>query len=189
MSFLSGLKAAERDRMKGYICFALAILSVAIGLTFSGCKTVTAAPTPGVTQFYSQAALVINDFSGVLVQAQQIVTTVHAEGLMNDADYKNAQTTFRAVAQQGENVVALLKVGGDQAVITSQINALIAQVGNMPSAFGIKNPQSAQQFTALTLAMQNILRASLTLVGPSTSTRAAADIPVGMPVFDYVATR
>lgn len=158
----------------------------------TGCKTVTAAPAPGVTQFYSQAALVLNDFSGVLAQAQQIVTTVHAEGLMSDVDYKNAQTVFRSIAQQGENVVALLKVGGDQATITAQINALITQVGVMPLAFGIKNPQSQQQFTLLVGAMQNILRASLTLVGPSSSTRAAADavdIPVDMPVFDYVATR
>lgn len=158
MSFLSGLKMKRAVGVLTLIMLAGCLV---------GCKPVTAAPTPGVTQFYSQAALVINDFSGVLVQAQQIVTTVHAEGLMNDADYKNAQTTFRAVAQQGENVVALLKVGGDQAAITAQINALITQVGVMPSAFGIKNPQSQQQFTVLTLAMQNILRASLTLVGPS----------------------
>lgn len=145
---------------------SLVALSLMLG-TGIGCKTITAAPTPGVTQFYSQAALVLNDFSGILVQAQQIVTTVHAEGAMSDADYASAQTVFRSVAQQGENVVALLKVGGDQATITAQINALIAQVGAMPSAFGIKNPQSQQQFTVLTLAMQNILRASLTLVGPS----------------------
>lgn len=144
----------------------LFLLGLSLGWTL-GCKPVTAAPTPGVTQFYSQAALVLNDFSGVLVQAQQIVTTVHAEGAMNDADYASAQTVFRSTAQQGENVVALLRVGGDQATVTAQINALIAQVGVMPSAFGIKNPQSAQQFTALTLAMQNILKASLTLVGPS----------------------
>lgn len=166
MDLNSELKEIERDRMKAYICFAFALV-IGFGVIFSGCKTVTAAPTPGVTQFYSQAALVLNDFSGVLAQAQQIVTTVHAEGLMSDADYKNAQTVFRSTAQQGENVVALLKVGGSQSAVTAQINALISQVGTMPTAFGIKNPQSQQQFSALTLAMQNILKASLTLVGPS----------------------
>ena len=169
MSFLSGLK------MKRAVGVLTLIMLVGC---LVGCKPVTAAPTPGVTQFYSQAALVINDFSGVLVQAQQIVTTVHAEGLMSDADYKNAQTVFRSVAQQGENVVALLKVGGDQATITAQINALITQVGVMPSAFGIKNPQSQQQFTALVLSMQNVLRASLTLVGSSSSTGAVIPVPI-----------
>lgn len=164
--------------MKQIKRFTLAVaLSLMLGSGI-GCKTITAAPTPGVTQFYSQAALVLNDFSGVLVQAQQIVTTVHAEGLMSDADYKNAQTTFRAVAQQGENVVALLKVGGSQSAVTAQINALIAQVGTMPSAFGIKNPQSQQQFTVLTLAMQNVLRASLTLIGSSSALPAVVPIPI-----------
>lgn len=157
---------------------SLVALSLMLGSGI-GCKTITAAPTPGVTQFYSQAALVLNDFSGILVQAQQIVTTVHTEGLMSDADYKNAQTVFRSVAQQGENVVALLKVGGDQATVTAQINALITQVGVMPSAFGIKNPQSQQQFSALVLSMQNVLRASLTLVGTSSSIGAVIPVPVG----------
>lgn len=138
-----------------------------------GCKTITAAPTPGVTQFYSQAALVLNDFSGILVQAQQIVTTVHSEGAMSDTDYASAQTVFRSIGQQGENVVALLKVGGDSTQVTAQINAMIAQVGTMPAAFAIKNAQSQQQFSALVLSMQNVLRASLTLVGTPSSAPAA----------------
>ena len=153
-----------------------------------GCKTITATPTPGVTQFYSQAALVLNDFSGILVQAQQIVTTVHAEGAMSDADYASAQTVFRSIGQQGENVVALLKVGGSQSAVTAQINALISQVGTMPTAFGIKNPTSQQQFSALVLSMQNVLRASLTLVGSSSSTGAVIPVPIGQAVFDHTGT-
>lgn len=150
-------------RMKlNKLAIALALCLPIVGV--SGCKQITASPTPGVTQFYSQAALVLNDFSGVLVQAQQLYTTAHSLKLVSDADYVAGQKAFVSIATNGDTIQTLLKSGADQATVTAQINALITQVGNMPAAFAIKNPQSQAEFTALVTSMQNILNASLTLV-------------------------
>lgn len=140
------------------------VFTLALLIPISGCKLVTAAPTPGVAQFYSQSALVLNDFSGVLQQAQQIFTTAHAIGTVNDADYRNGQRVIAQIAQEGDSVTALVKAGGDQATIRTQIAALITQVGNMPSAFGIKNPATQAEFTALSTAMQNILQSVSILI-------------------------
>jgi hypothetical protein len=130
----------------------------------TGCKLITATSTPGVTQFYSQAALVLNDFSGVLGQAQQLFTTAHTLALVSDLDYRNGQQAFLSIASNGDAIQTLLKSGADQATVTAQLNALIAQVGAMPALFHIKNPATQAEFTALVTSMQNILNASLTLV-------------------------
>lgn len=130
----------------------------------TGCKLITAAPTPGVTQFYSQAALVLNDFSGILVQAQTLFGTARGLGFVSDTDFANGQKAFVQIATNGDAVQALIKAGGDQATVTAQINALIAEVGVLPAAFAIKDPASQAEFTALVTSLQSILNASLTLV-------------------------
>lgn len=129
-----------------------------------GCKLITAAPTPGVTQFYSQAALVLDDFSGVLVQAQQLFTTAHGLGFVSDVDFATGQQVFSAVATNGDAVQALIKAGGDQTTVEAQLNALITQVGTMPAAFHITDSASQAEFVALTTSLQSILKAALTLV-------------------------
>jgi len=140
------------------------LLALCLVLPLSGCKLITAAPTPGVTQFYSQAALVINDFSGILLQAQQLFATAHGTGLVSDADYAAGTQAFKSIATNGDSIYSLLKAGGDQATITAQIKALIAQVGTMPTAFHINNPAAQAQFTALTAAMQSVLDATASLI-------------------------
>lgn len=125
-----------------------------------------------MTQFYSQAALVLNDFSGVLLQAQQLLTTAHTIGTISDANYASAQQTFKMIATNGDTLTSLVKAGGDQTTITTEINALIGQVGAMPASFGIKDATTAAEFTSLATAMQSILKAVVVLVQPSVTVPA-----------------
>lgn len=147
------------------LILAAALALPIAGLT-TGCLKNVKTPTQPVAanQFYGQAALVLNDFSGILVQAQQLFTSAHAIGVVSDSDYQNGLKAFVAIASSGDAIVTLVKTGADQKTITTQINALVTQIGTMPAAFSIKNPSSQAEFTALITAMQNVLNASLTLI-------------------------
>jgi len=150
--------------------FRKLILAVALsvpvaGLTTGCLKKPATATAPTVNNnFYGQASLVLNNFSNILLQAQQLFDTAHNIQLVSDDDYKNGQKVFAQIAANGDAIQALLKTGSDQKTVTAQIQALIAQVGTMPAAFVIKNPASQAQFTALVTAMQNVLAASLTII-------------------------
>lgn len=135
----------------------------------TGCKLITAAPTPGVPQFYSQAALVLNDFSGVLLQSQNLFTNAHASGLVSATDYQNGMKVFSAIATQGNNIDSLIQSEASQTSITAAISALIQQVGSMPSAFGIKDANTQAGFQALCTSMQTILQATSALVQTPTT--------------------
>lgn len=140
------------------------VLAVSVVTIPTGCNVVKAKPTPGVTQFYSQAALLLADFSGILDQANQLFISAHALALVSDADFKSGELVFLNVAKSGQSVTDLVKAGGDEATIKAQLQALVVQVGQMPTAFHITNPASQAQFTALVQSMANILSAVSTLV-------------------------
>lgn len=140
------------------------VLCLALLVPISGCKTITATPTPGVTQFYSQAALLLSDFSNVLNQANQLFTSAHTLALVSDADYKAGEQVFLQIAKNGDAITTLIKAGGDEVTVKSQLQALATQVSLMPSSFHITNPASQAQFTALIQSLSNILSAVQTLV-------------------------
>ncbi len=147
-------------------------------LMLPGCKLVTAAPTPGVPQFYSQAALVLSDFSGILNQAQTLFTSAHTSGLVSETDYLNGQRAFLQIATAGNNLDTLVSSEASQPTVIAAISSLIQQVGAMPTAFAIKSPTAQAEFTALCTSMQTILQAAETIIQttttPTTTTAVAA---------------
>lgn len=150
--------------------FRKIILAAALALPIAGLTTgclkkpiSTTSPTVN-NNFYGQASLVLNNFSNILLQSQQLFTTAHSLSLVSNEDYVSGQKVFAQIATSGDSIQVLLKSGADQKTVTAQIQALINQVGTMPAAFSIKNPSSQAEFTALVTAMQNVLGASLTLI-------------------------
>lgn len=148
-------KQLAHDFIVGFISSAL-VLGVA---TVTGCGLLTPkAPTPpGVSSFYPQAALVMNDFSSVLLNAQNLYTSACSMGTIPSMQCRDGQKAFSVIAEDGLSIDALIQTGAAQATIQAQISALSAQVATMPTTFGIKNPQTQAEFTALTNTLSTML--------------------------------
>jgi hypothetical protein len=107
--------------------------------------------------FYVNASNAMDGFSKLLVQAQDLFTTAQAEGLVDPASYRTGQKVFDQIGISGQAIVAALQTGQSQAQVIPLIDALAAQLGTMPQAFAIKNPQSQAAFTAITQSLVAIL--------------------------------
>jgi len=141
------------------------LASMVLGVTMcTGCGSFRAAPTPGVPQYYSQAALVLANFSEILLRSQSVFSTAHTAGTINDADYTKGMQVFASIAAKGDAVQSLIKSEAGQASITQAISDLIIDVGHMPDQINIKNPTSQAEFQTLCNTMASILQATNTLV-------------------------
>lgn len=143
--------------MKRSISFVLAAVMLVPVL---GCKQQAATPGAVAPTFYSQAATAMNGFSATLAQAQSLFGTAYQEQMLDQQTFNKGQQVFLQVASSGDLIVSGLQASAPQAQILAQINALIAQIGTMPQAFAIKNPQSQAAFVSLTNALVNILKAT-----------------------------
>ena len=142
--------------------FLVGLLSSAVVLgaaTVTGCGLLTpkAPAPPGVSNFYPQAALVMNDFSSVLLNAQNLFTSSCTDGVIPATQCIAGQKAFGTIAESGLTIDALIQTGASQTSIEAQITALSAQVATMPAAFGIKNPQTSAEFTALVNTLTTML--------------------------------
>lgn len=138
--------------------FTYLLLAATLFVPAVGCKQQTATAGAVAPTFYSQAATAMNGFSTTLLQAQSLFTTAYQEQLVDLATYQKGQQVFMQIGVSGEAIVSALQSAQPKATIEAQINALIAQVGSVPQAFAIKNPQSQAAFTALANSLVAILQ-------------------------------
>lgn len=136
----------------------ITVLSIA-SLGIPGCAKSNATLPAGATAptFTDNAANAMDGFSKVLLQAQNLFTSAQAEGLVDPSSYQAGQKVFEQVGISGQAIVAAIQAGQGQAQVVPLIEALAAQLGSMPSAFAIKNPQSQAAFTAIIQSLVNIL--------------------------------
>ena len=99
----------------------------------------------------------MNDFSSVLLNAQNLFTSSCTDGVIPIAQCIAGQKAFGTIAESGLTIDALIQTGASQTTIQAQITALSAQVATMPAAFGIKNPQTSAEFTALVNTLTTML--------------------------------
>lgn len=140
----------------------------AAGLIFmlGGCKAVSAPSQPGITTFYHQAALEMNNFSVILQQAQNDFAAAHTAGYIPNVEFVQGEQGFLSIAENGDTVVRLLQSGADQATVLQSLARITQQVQTMPRAFALKNPQAQLQFVAITTTLATVLQAATVLVHP-----------------------
>jgi hypothetical protein len=151
--------------------------TISIGLfNMGGCKPVSGTVPSNATAptFYAQSAKVMADYSSILLSAQNLFVSAHAEGLVPDPTYKSGQQVFLTAAQDGQAIDSLIQSGASAKTIIGQVDALSATIASMPTVFHIENPQSQAEFQALTTTLTTLLNTVDTLVATSSGTQPAA---------------
>jgi hypothetical protein len=155
-------KQILHDILTGVMAGALSIAM----MNAISCKRVTSNPSSNGTapNFYAQAAQIMNDYSSIMLSAQNLFSTAHTEGLVTDTEYQAGQKVFLTVGEDGQAIDKLIQAGASQDTIIAQCNALSATIATMPQAFAIKNPQSQAEFTALANSLTSLLNTVATLI-------------------------
>jgi len=159
--------------MKNALRIALVCLLFLSIPSLTGCGiTASAGNPPTVTTFYNSAAVVLNDSSALLVQAQTLFASAHTAGFVDNDQFIAGEKAFISLASNGDTIRASIAQNNSPENITQAITAYIGQVGAVPQQFAIKNPASQAAFTAVMTSVQSVLKASLTLISPPAAVAA-----------------
>jgi hypothetical protein len=114
-----------------------------------GCALRAGAHAPAVPQdFYQKAALSMSDFSVALLDAQQVVVSLHTAGTIDEATNRTIEDTMRTIALDGKSVDALIAVQASPWAISAKITAtaeLLARVADS-GGLAIQDPQARAKF-------------------------------------------
>lgn len=153
--------------MKRVFVLGLGSLALAAAL---GCANAPAGSAPATPQSpYQKAATVMVDFSADVLSAQQVVTSLHAGGAIDDATYKTVQLAFGQIAIYGPQIDALISAQASAVTITAKVNSAVVSLESIVTATGRLDPNTATQIKVAVQALALLLQQVDTTFGNPTA--------------------
>ncbi len=147
---------------------ALVVALVLATSTLSGCKQVNASTPATAPDPYHVAAVVMQDLSTDLLQAQATETDLYLGGAIDQTTHKQINGVFLKVGQAGPQIDALIKAGASPATITEKVNATLAMLATI--SLTKVDPRTAAQMNATISAIQLLFsKVVVTFAQPTTT--------------------